>query len=270
MPYVMQAYDNLLEDILTHGESRPDRTGTGTLSRFGAQMRFDLRQGFPAVTKKKLQFKSVVQELTWFLSGSTNAQDLGNGIWDEWADDNGNLGPIYGAQWREWGADCDIDQIQDLLKGLRTSPFSRRHIVTSWNPTDLPHAALPPCHIMFQFYVSVDGWLDCQLYQRSGDMFLGVPFNIASYAMLMHAVARAVGLSPRYFIHTIGDAHIYENHIEQVKQYLAEERRDAPALILGKELLESLTREPVEGDLPETTTLDKYVYGPNIKAEVAV
>ncbi|NIM69253.1 MAG: thymidylate synthase [Xanthomonadales bacterium] len=239
----MQVYLDFLQHILRHGTRKSDRTGTGTISVFGYQMRFDLAEGFPAVTTKKLHLRSIIHELLWFLAGDTNIgylNDNGVTIWDEWADGQGNLGPIYGAQWRNWPAPGGqaIDQLRILLDDLRTRPDSRRHIISAWNPAVLPdesvspaenaargRQALPPCHTLFQFYVA-DGRLSCQLYQRSGDAFLGVPFNIASYALLTLMVAQVSGLQPGHFIHTLGDAHIYLNHLEQVNTQL--QRRPFP------------------------------------------
>ncbi|MEM9986603.1 MAG: thymidylate synthase, partial [Bacteroidota bacterium] len=216
----MQAYLDLLQHVLDHGTDRGDRTGTGTRSIFGHQMRFDLSQGFPLVTTKKIHIKSVIHELLWFLSGSSNVaylQENGVRIWNEWADENGELGPVYGVQWRSWqGADGQtIDQISQLIEGLKNKPNSRRHLVSAWNVSDVGDMALPPCHTLFQFYVA-DGKLSCQLYQRSADLFLGVPFNIASYALLTLMVAQVCDLEPGDFVHTFGDAHIYHNHFEQV------------------------------------------------------
>ncbi len=239
----MQVYLDFLQHILRHGTRKSDRTGTGTISVFGYQMRFDLAEGFPAVTTKKLHLRSIIHELLWFLAGDTNIgylNDNGVTIWDDWADGQGNLGPIYGAQWRNWPAPGGqaIDQLRILLDDLRTRPDSRRHIISAWNPAVLPdesvspaenaargRQALPPCHTLFQFYVA-DGRLSCQLYQRSGDAFLGVPFNIASYALLTLMVAQVSGLQPGHFVHTLGDAHIYLNHLEQVNTQL--QRRPFP------------------------------------------
>ena len=225
-------YLDLLADILANGVERGDRTGTGTLGVFGRQMRFDLSAGFPLLTTKKLHMKSVVLELLWFLAGETNVrwlQERGCSIWDEWADADGELGPVYGKQWRSWAAPngTSIDQITKLVEGLRANPYSRRHIVSAWNPADVDDMVLPPCHCLFQFFVAPDseggGTLSCQLYQRSADVFLGVPFNIASYALLTHMVAKAVGLRPGTFVHTLGDAHLYLNHLDQAKLQLSRE-----------------------------------------------
>lgn len=233
-----EQYRDLAVKVLTEGEQHEDRTGVGTYSLFGEQMRFDLRDGFPVLTTKKVHLKSVIAELLWMLSGDTNVkalQDQGVTIWDEWADECGDLGPVYGAQWRTWGGGAlfsEIDQIADVIKSIRENPNSRRHIVTAWNPTEVDECALPPCHCFFQFNVK-GGFLDCQLYQRSADLFLGVPFNIASYALLMSMIAKVTGLTPRHFIHTFGDVHIYKNHVEQVMEQI---RRDShgpmPELIL--------------------------------------
>jgi thymidylate synthase len=238
----MQPYLALLRQVLEHGEQRTDRTGTGTISLFGAQTRYDLREGFPLVTTKKVLFPAVVRELLWFLRGATNIHDdlaQHTPIWNAWADEHGELGPIYGAQWRNWGgydggqgpgersepdagAPRGIDQIRAAIDTIKRDPMSRRIIVSAWNVADLPRMRLPPCHALFQFYVH-DGWLDCQLYQRSADLALGVPFNIASYALLLSMIAQECELSPRHFIHTLGDAHIYANHVEGVRQQLARE-----------------------------------------------
>ena len=230
-------YLNLLRDILDNGVRRDDRTGTGTLGVFGRQIRFDLSKGFPLLTTKKLHTRSLFIELLWFLRGDTNIgwlKDNGVGIWDEWADENGDLGPVYGKQWRSWAAPngASIDQIQKLIHGLKTNPNSRRHIVSAWNPADVDDMALPPCHCLFQFFVA-DGKLSCQLYQRSADVFLGVPFNIASYALLTMMVAQVCGLKPGDFVHTFGDAHIYSNHMEQVELQLSREERKLPEMHLN-------------------------------------
>ncbi|RSB45310.1 MULTISPECIES: thymidylate synthase [Brevundimonas] len=233
-------YLNLLRDILDNGVRRDDRTGTGTLGVFGRQMRFDLSKGFPLLTTKKLHTRSIFIELLWFLRGETNIawlKDNGVSIWDEWADANGDLGPVYGKQWRSWAAPngASIDQIQKLVHGLKTNPNSRRHIVSAWNPADVDDMALPPCHCLFQFFVA-DGKLSCQLYQRSADFFLGVPFNIASYALLTHMLAKVVGLEPGDFVHTFGDAHLYLNHIEQARLQLTRQPLDFPELNLKRQL----------------------------------
>ncbi|MGZ3653503.1 MAG: thymidylate synthase [Bdellovibrionota bacterium] len=232
----MRAYLELLETILEQGTRKNDRTGTGTLSVFGHQMRFRLSDGFPLLTTKKLHARSIIHELLWFLSGETNIKYLRDNkvtIWDEWADENGNLGPVYGSQWRHWKtADGrEIDQIEQLINGLRTNPDSRRHIVSAWNPGEISKMALPPCHALFQFYVA-NGKLSCQLYQRSADVFLGVPFNIASYALLTHMVAQVVGLGLGDFVLTLGDAHLYLNHLEQARLQLTRTPRALPRLKL--------------------------------------
>src|SRR5436190_24302712 len=233
----MRAYLDLVERVLNDGVRKDDRTGTGTLSVFGHQMRFDLADGFPLVTTKKLHLKSIVHELLWFLAGDTNVKylrDHGVRIWDEWADAKGELGPVYGKQWRSWPAQDGntIDQIKEVISEIRTNPSSRRLIVSAWNPADLPQMALAPCHCLFQFWVG-DGRLSCQLYQRSGDVFLGVPFNIASYALLTQMVAQVTGLAPGEFVHTLGDAHLYLNHLEQAKLQLTREPRSLPVLRLN-------------------------------------
>jgi thymidylate synthase len=233
----MQQYHNLLRRILDEGHAKADRTGTGTLSVFGHQMRFDLSEGFPLVTTKRLHLKSIVHELLWFLKGDTNVgylRDNGVSIWDEWADERGDLGPVYGKQWRSWACPDGrtVDQIAWVLEEIRRNPDSRRLIVTAWNPADLAHMALAPCHCLFQFYV-VDGRLSCQLYQRSADAFLGVPFNIASYALLTHLMAQATGLQPGDFVHSFGDAHLYLNHLEQARLQLTRKPRPLPKLRLN-------------------------------------
>ena len=232
-----QQYLDLLADILANGSFRQDRTGTGAKSLFGRQMRFDLAAGFPLLTTKKLHLKSIIVELLWFLRGDTNVKylhDHGVSIWDEWADEAGDLGPVYGKQWRSWAAPDGrvIDQMAQLVQSLKTNPNSRRHIVSAWNPSEVDDMALPPCHCLFQFFVA-DGKLSCQLYQRSADMFLGVPFNIASYALLTLMVAQATGLEPGEFVHTLGDAHIYSNHVEQCELQLSRQPRAFPTLIMA-------------------------------------
>ena len=231
----MKQYLELLKLVQDKGAAKPDRTGTGTTSIFGHQMRFDLSQGFPLVTTKEVNFRAVVAELLWFLSGSTNVNDLDSKIWSEWADANGDLGPIYGAQWRGWRSDHERghDQITELIAGIKSEPHSRRHIVSAWNVADLPRMALAPCHIIFQFYVA-DGKLSCQLYQRSADLFLGVPFNIASYALLTHMVAQQCNLKVGEFIWTGGDCHIYDNHREQVALQLSRKPKSLPVLHLAR------------------------------------
>jgi thymidylate synthase len=233
----MKQYLDFLQDILHNGTKKEDRTGTGTVSVFGRQMRFNLEEGFPLVTTKKLHLKSIIHELLWFLKGDTNIAYLKENnvrIWDEWADENGNLGPVYGHQWRSWSnPDGEtIDQITNLIHDIKTNPDSRRLIVSAWNPADVPKMALPPCHLLFQFYVA-DGKLSCQLYQRSADSFLGVPFNIASYALLTMMIAQVTGLKPGDFVHTVGDAHIYNNHIEQVELQLSREPKPLPQMKLN-------------------------------------
>jgi thymidylate synthase len=233
----MQAYLDLLRMVRERGVKRGDRTGTGTLSLFGHQMRFDLGQGFPLLTTKKLHVKSIIHELLWFLSGDTNTAYLkanGVSIWNEWADEHGDLGPVYGAQWRSWPArdGGSIDQVRELEHALKTDPNSRRHIVTAWNPADLPRMALAPCHCLFQFYAA-EGRLSCQLYQRSADVFLGVPFNIASYALLTMMMAQVTNLQPGEFVHTFGDVHLYLNHIEQADEQLRREPRALPEMALN-------------------------------------
>ena len=277
----MKTYLDLLQTILDTGTRKSDRTGTGTISLFGHQMRFDLSQGFPAVTTKKLQFKSIIHELLWFLSGDTNISylnDNGVRIWDEWATDEGELGPVYGAQWRNWVAadGSHIDQVERLLQDLRKRPDSRRHIISAWNPALLPDEsrspqenaaaglqALPPCHTMFQFHVA-DGRLSCQLYQRSADVFLGVPFNIASYSLLTMMVAQVVGLEPGDFIHTFGDVHIYLNHQEQVQTQLAREPYPLPQMLINPDV------KDLFGFRYEDFELVNYQYHPAIRAPIAI
>jgi thymidylate synthase len=234
----MKQYHDLMRHVREHGHRKDDRTGTGTLSVFGWQMRFDLGQGFPLVTTKKLHLRSIIHELLWFIRGETNIKYLNDNkvtIWDEWADENGDLGPVYGAQWRSWPArdGSAIDQLSDVIARIRKSPDSRRLIVTAWNPADVDRMALPPCHCLFQFYVA-DGRLSCQLYQRSADIFLGVPFNIASYALLTHMVAEVTGLKAGEFIHTLGDAHLYLNHLDQADEQLKREPLPLPRLIIKR------------------------------------
>ena len=236
----MKQYLDLMRHVRQHGHRKEDRTGTGTLSVFGWQMRFDLSEGLPLVTTKKLHLRSIIYELLWFVRGETNVQYLRDNkvtIWDEWADANGDLGPVYGAQWRSWPArdGSTIDQLADVIARIRKSPDSRRLIVTAWNPADVDRMALPPCHCLFQFYVA-DGKLSCQLYQRSADIFLGVPFNIASYAILTHMIAHVTGLAPGDFIHTLGDAHLYLNHLEQADEQLKREPLPLPRLLIKREV----------------------------------
>ena len=233
----MKQYLDLMQKVLDEGQEKSDRTGTGTLSIFGHQMKFDLSKGFPLVTTKKVHLKSIIHELIWFLQGSTNIsylKDNGVSIWDEWADENGDLGPVYGAQWRSWpdGNNGTIDQIENLINGINNNPDSRRHIVSAWNPALVDEMALPPCHSLFQFYVA-NGELSCQLYQRSADIFLGVPFNIASYALLTHMIAQVCNLKAGKFVHTLGDAHLYINHLEQAKLQLSREVMGLPELKLS-------------------------------------
>jgi len=264
----MQEYLDLLQHILDKGASKTDRTGTGTLSCFGYQMRFDLSEGFPLVTTKKLHLKSIVYELLWFLRGDTNVAYLkehGVSIWDEWADANGDLGPVYGKQWRSWeGADGQVvDQISQLIQQIKKTPDSRRLIVSAWNVADLPKMALMPCHTIFQFYVA-DGKLSCQLYQRSADSFLGVPFNIASYALLTLMVAQVCDLAPGEFIHTFGDVHLYNNHLEQAKLQLSRKPYPLPVMKLNPAV------KDIFGFRFEDFTLENYQSHPAIKAPVAV
>ncbi|MEQ5792546.1 thymidylate synthase [Muricauda sp. NFXS6] len=274
----MKQYHDLLKHVLEHGNQKGDRTGTGTLSVFGYQMRFDLSEGFPMVTTKKLHLKSIIHELLWFLKGDTNVaylQENGVRIWNEWADENGDLGPVYGHQWRNWNSE-EIDQIKEVVETLKSNPNSRRMLVSAWNPSVMPDtsvsfaenvangkAALPPCHAFFQFYVA-DGKLSCQLYQRSADIFLGVPFNIASYALFTLMMAQVCGYQPGEFIHTFGDAHIYNNHMEQVELQLSRDPRPLPTMQLNPEVKDifSFTFEDFE--------LLNYDPHPHIKGVVAV
>jgi thymidylate synthase len=264
----MRQYLDLLSDVLDNGTEKSDRTGTGTRSVFGRQLRFDLAAGFPAVTTKKLQLRSVVTELLWFLQGSTNVrwlQERGVHIWDEWADADGELGPVYGQQWRSWPAPDgrSIDQIANVVESIRTTPDSRRHIVSAWNPAEVDTMALPPCHSLFQFYVA-DGRLSCQLYQRSADLFLGVPFNIASYALLTAMIAQVTELEVGEFVHTFGDAHLYLNHVEQARLQLTREPRPLPTLRLNPE---RKALDDFEYDDIELVGYDPY---PAISAPIAV
>ncbi|MEA2694281.1 MAG: thymidylate synthase [Acidobacteriota bacterium] len=264
----MRQYLDLLEHVLDHGVEKGDRTGTGTLSVFGYQMRFDLARGFPLLTTKKLHVRSIVHELLWFLSGSTNVRPLqehGVTIWDEWADESGDLGPVYGSQWRSWplpggGA---VDQIAKVVEGIRRDPDSRRHIVSAWNVAEIDRMRLPPCHALFQFWVA-KGRLSCQLYQRSADVFLGVPFNIASYALLTLMVAQVTGLEAAEFIHTLGDAHLYRNHLEQARLQLTREPRPLPRVGLNPEV------KSIFDFRYEDITLEGYDPWPAIKAPIAV
>ena len=264
----MQQYLDLMSHVRVNGTPKTDRTGTGTLSVFGHQMRFDLAQGFPLVTTKKLHLKSIVHELIWFLAGDTNIAYLkqhGVGIWDEWAHPDGSLGPVYGKQWRSWTCPDGrtVDQISGLIRDLKTNPDSRRLIVSAWNPADIPDMALAPCHCLFQFYVA-DGKLSCQLYQRSADIFLGVPFNIASYALLTLMIAQVTGLKPGEFIHTFGDAHLYSNHLEQADLQLSRTPRPLPQLTLNPAV------KDIFAFRFEDFTLTGYDPYPHIKAPVAV
>jgi len=264
----MQQYLDLMRHVMHHGVRKDDRTGTGTLSVFGHQMRFDLAQGFPLLTTKKVHTKSIIYELLWFLRGDTNIRylkDHGVSIWNEWANENGDLGPVYGAQWRSWPAPDGrhIDQISQVTRAIRENPDSRRLIVSAWNVSEIERMALPPCHLLFQFYVA-QGRLSCQLYQRSADIFLGVPFNIASYALLTMMMAQATGLKPGEFVHTLGDAHLYLNHLEQVHTQLAREPRPLPSLRLNPEKTSLL-----DFDFDDFELLN-YDPHPSIKAPVAV
>ncbi len=267
----MFPYLALLKEVLTYGEERTDRTGVGTRSIFGLQARYDLRNGFPLVTTKKVNFDNVVRELLWFLSGSTNVHELHPcKIWDPWADSEGELGPIYGFQWRNWGAqynDTGIDQIQNAIWLLKTDPFSRRNVVGAWNVGDLELMKLPPCHALFQFYVAdtagnQPNYLDCQLYQRSADLAVGVPYNVASYSLLMSMIAAEVGLTPRYFVHTMGDAHIYKSHIPGVREQLNRAPNRLPQLVLLKNTVDSFTLDDIR--------LEGYDPHPFINFEIAV
>ena len=264
----MRQYLDLMRHVLKDGVRKNDRTGTGTLSVFGHQMRVDLADGFPLLTTKKIHLKSVIHELLWFLSGDTNVrylQDNGVRIWDEWADEKGDLGPVYGAEWRAWPTPDggSIDQIRNVIAEIKRNPDSRRLIVSAWNPADVDKQALPPCHALFQFYV-LDGRLSCQLYQRSGDIFLGVPFNIASYALLTMMVAQVTGLKPGDFVHTLGDAHLYLNHIEQAELQLTREPRPLPTMRLNPEIHSIFDFVFADFDL------ENYDPHPHIKAAVAV
>jgi len=263
----MEQYHQLLRKVQEHGVTKADRTGTGTLSIFGYQMRFDLQEGFPLVTTKKLHLKSIIHELLWFLSGSTNIKylnDNGVSIWNEWADTQGNLGPVYGAQWRSWSSNGNtIDQITTLIDTLKTNPDSRRLIISAWNVGEIPKMALPPCHALFQFYVA-NGRLSCQLYQRSADIFLGVPFNIASYSLLTLMIAQVCSLEPGEFIHTFGDAHLYLNHLDQAKLQLSRASRPLPKMIINPKVTDIFSFKF------EDFTLEGYDPHPAIKAPVAI
>ena len=264
----MQSYLELLGTILEKGDKKGDRTGTGTLSVFGWQSRYDLADGFPLLTTKKLHIPSIVHELIWFVRGDTNIgylKENGVRIWDEWADENGDLGPVYGKQWRRWETPDGrtIDQLAGVIESIRENPESRRHLVTAWNPADVDRMALPPCHSLFQFHVS-GGRLSCQLYQRSADVFLGVPFNIASYALLTHMVAHVTGLEPGDFVHTMGDAHLYEDHIKQAREQLAREPRPLPTL----ELVDPPS--DIEAFTADHIRIEGYDPHPHIPAKVSV
>jgi thymidylate synthase len=263
-----QQYLQLMQHVLQRGQAKSDRTGTGTLSSFGWQLRCDLAAGFPLLTTKKLHLKSIIYELLWFLQGSTNVrwlQQHGVSIWDEWADEQGELGPVYGYQWRNWETPDGrkIDQISEVIRSIRSNPDSRRHIVTAWNPGDVPRMKLPPCHAFFQFYVA-DGKLSCQMYQRSADIFLGVPFNIASYALLTMMMAQVCQLQPAEFILTLGDAHLYQNHLEQAREQLTREARPAPTMRINPEV------DDLFGFRYEDFQLEGYDPHPAIRAPIAV
>ncbi|TAJ14017.1 thymidylate synthase [Marinilabiliaceae bacterium JC017] len=264
----MKQYLDLLQRVLDEGVKKEDRTGTGTISVFGHQMRFDLSEGFPLLTTKKLHLKSIIHELLWFLKGSTNVQYLqenGVRIWNEWAKEDGELGPIYGYQWRSWPdyREGNIDQVAQVIDSIKNNPDSRRHIVSAWNVGQLDDMQLPPCHILYQFYVA-EGKLSCQLYQRSADIFLGVPFNIASYALLTMMMAKATGLQPGTFVHTLGDAHIYLNHLEQVKLQLTREPRSLPKMLIKPEVVN------IDDFKFEDFTLTDYDPHPHIKGAISV
>ena len=264
----MKQYLNLLQHVLDHGAEKNDRTGTGTISVFGYQTRFDLNDGFPLLTTKKLHLRSIIYELLWFLRGETNIRFLNENkvnIWNEWADQNGELGHIYGYQWRNWPSydGGSIDQIEGLIRSIRENPDSRRHMVSAWNVADLNNMALPPCHVLFQFYVA-NGTLSCQLYQRSADIFIGVPFNIASYSLLLLMVAQVTGLKPGEFVHTFGDAHIYLNHIEQVRLQLTREPRNLPVMRINPDVRD------IFDFAFEDFVLENYDPYPHIKGEISV
>ena len=264
----MQQYLDLLARVLDSGVDRDDRTGTGTRAVFGHQMRFDLAAGFPLLTTKKLHIRSIIHELLWFVSGDTNIrylQDNGVSIWDEWADDNGDLGPVYGKQWRHWQTPGGrgIDQLAELISMIKTNPESRRLMLTAWNPADVPHMALPPCHCLFQFHVA-KGRLSCQLYQRSADIFLGVPFNIASYALLTHMIARICGLKPGEFVHVLGDAHLYSNHFDQARYQLSRTPGALPQLVIHR------TPDSIDGFHFDDFEITGYDAQPHIAAPIAV
>ena len=264
----MQQYLDLLARVLDSGVDRDDRTGTGTRAVFGHQMRFDLAAGFPLLTTKKLHIRSIIHELLWFVSGDTNIrylQDNGVSIWDEWADDNGDLGPVYGKQWRHWQTPDgrEIDQLAELISMIKSNPESRRLMLTAWNPADVPHMALPPCHCLFQFHVA-KGRLSCQLYQRSADIFLGVPFNIASYALLTHMIARICGLKPGEFVHVLGDAHLYSNHFDQAREQLSRAPGALPQLVIHR------TPDSIDGFHFDDFEITGYDAQPHIAAPIAV
>jgi thymidylate synthase len=264
----MRQYLDLIDHVLKTGVKKSDRTGTGTISTFGCQMRFSLDDGFPVVTTKKIHLKSIIHELLWFIKGDTNIKyltDNGVTIWNEWADANGDLGPVYGSQWRSWPAadGRKTDQLSDVIKSIRTSPDSRRHIISAWNIGEIGNMALPPCHILFQFYVA-KGKLSCQLYQRSADIFLGVPFNIASYALLTMMVAQVTGLKPGEFIHTLGDAHIYMNHIDQVELQLTRDPYPLPEMLINPDIKDIFSFRY------EDFRLDGYKCHPTIKGDISI
>lgn len=268
MSIVETPYLDLMREVRDHGIEKSDRTGTGTRSVFGRQMRFDLSKGFPAVTTKKLHLRSIIHELLWFIAGDTNIAYLKDNrvsIWDEWADENGDLGPVYGYQWRSWPAPegASVDQLAKVIDSIRFNPDSRRHIVSAWNPAQVDDMALPPCHALFQFYVA-DGRLSCQLYQRSADIFLGVPFNIASYALLTHMIAQICGLAVGDFVHTLGDAHLYLNHLEQADRQLARAPLHAPTLWLNPDI------DDLFAFAFDDIRLDGYTSHPGIRAPIAV
>ena len=262
----MQEYLDLLDKVKNSGKPKGDRTGTGTISIFGHQMRFNLQDSFPLLTTKKIHFKSVAYELLWFVRGETNIEylkDNGVSIWDEWADENGDLGPVYGKQWRKWeGKNDNHDQLTQVIRQIKENPNSRRHIVSAWNVADIPSMALAPCHILFQFYVQ-DGKLSCQLYQRSADIFLGVPFNIASYALLTHMIANICGLEVGDFVHTLGDAHLYTNHLEQAEEQLSRKPLDPPKIIVN-------SKESIDDYKFEDFEIVNYQFHPHIPAKVAI